>query len=248
MGHVDAEICEFDAQEVGRSMAQRLSGSFVPLNAPAFIPDKQARDVILELEQVRSVRRSLQNARVAIVGIGSLNYSAFAERGTLTEDMIGELQAAGAVGEICGRFFNANGEECATPWADRVVSIALDELRQIPRVLAVASGGDRSAAIHAAAHGGLIKELLIDEGGARSLLEFARQSAGGGEDASDDILHISPVKCRPYRSFAFAGAHRTRYGRHDLHRRCAIALHDSVFGTTEAVGYSLCRRPVKRRS
>ncbi len=141
-----------------------------------------AQDVILELEQVRSVRRSLQNARVAIVGISSLNNSAFAERGTLTDDMIAELQAAGAVGEICGRFFNANGEECATPWADRVVSIALDELRQIPRVLAVASAGDRSAAIHAAARGGLIKELLIDERGARSLLEFARQSAGGGEE------------------------------------------------------------------
>lgn len=130
------------------------------------------------------MRRSLQNARVAIVGIGSLENSVFAERGTLTEEMLDELQAAGAVGEICGRFFNANGEECATPWADRVISISLDELRQIPHVLAVASGGDRSAAIHAAARGGLIKEQLIDEGGARSLLEFAGESSRGGEDVS----------------------------------------------------------------
>ncbi len=175
MGHVDAEMCEFDAQEVGRSMAQRTSGSFVPLNAPAFIPDKAARDVVVELEQVRGVRRLLRDARVAIVGIGSLQNSVFVQRGTLTSSMIAELHAAGAIGEICGRFFDFKGEECATPWADRVVSISLDELRNIPLVMAVSCGNDRSAAIHAAARGGLINGLLIDVGGARALLEFASQ-------------------------------------------------------------------------
>lgn len=175
MGHVDAELCEFDAQEVGRSMAQRTSGSFVPLNAPAFIPDKAARDVILELEQVRGVRRSLRKARVAMVGVGSLQNSVFVQRGTLTRRMITELRAAGAIGEICGRFFDSQGDECATPWADRVVSISLDELQNIPLVVAVSCGKDRSAAIDAAARSGLINGLLIDAGGAQALLEFASE-------------------------------------------------------------------------
>lgn len=177
MGHVDAELCEFDAQEVGRSIAQRVGGSFVPLNAPAFLPDKATRDVILELEQVRGVRRSLRAAGLAIVGIGSLQNSVFAQRGTLTSSMIAELANAGAVGEICGRFFQCSGEECATPWADRVVSISLNELREIPLVMAVTCGSDRSAAIQAAARGGLINGLLMDAGGARALLEFDTQLA-----------------------------------------------------------------------
>ncbi len=177
MGHVDATIREFDAQEVGRLMAQRLGGSFVPLNSPAFIPDEQARDVIMELEQVRSVRRQLRDAHLAIVGIGTLENSVFAEHGTLTPEMTRELQAAGAVGEICGRFFNADGQECATRWANRVVSIRFDELRKIPLVLAIACGRDRAAAITAACCGGLISGLLIDEGGARAVLEFAAGAA-----------------------------------------------------------------------
>lgn len=177
MGHVDAELCEFDAQEVGRLMAQRVGGSFVPLNAPAFLPDRTTRDVILELEQVRGVRRALQGARLAIVGIGSLENSVFAQRGTLTDSMIAELREAGAVGEICGRFFQSDGGECVTPWADRVVSISLNELREVPLVMAVICGNDRSAVIHAAARGRLINALFMDAGGARALLEYVSQLA-----------------------------------------------------------------------
>lgn len=177
MGHVDAELSKFDAQEVGRTMAQRVGGSFVPLNAPAFLPDKATCEVILDLEQVRGVRRSLRRARLALVGIGSLQNSVFAQRGTLTSGMIAELTEAGAVGEICGRFFQSDGDECATPWADRVMSISLNELREIPLVMAVICGSDRSAAIHAAARGRLINGLFIDAGGARALLEFVSQLA-----------------------------------------------------------------------
>jgi DNA-binding transcriptional regulator LsrR (DeoR family) len=163
----------FDAQEVGRVVAQRLGGSFLSLNTPAFIPDKRTRAALLELPQVRTVHETLDRARVALVGLGTLANSVFVERGTLDASMIRELQRAGAVGEVCGRFIDASGNECATGWRDRVIGVELDQLRNIPHVVGVVSGNDRSAAILAAIKGRLLKALVIDEVGAAALLAAA---------------------------------------------------------------------------
>ena len=173
MGSVDSNVSVYDAQEIGRVMAQRLGGIFLSLNTPAFIPEKRTRDALLELEQVRSVHENLGRARVALVGLGTLGNSVFVERGTLDVAMIRELEKAGAVGEMCGRFFDAQGEECATAWRDRVISVQLAQLRKIPQVIGVVSGTARSAAILAAIAGGMIKSLVIDELGASALLTAA---------------------------------------------------------------------------
>lgn len=173
MGSVDSSVSVFDAQEVGRVMAQRLGGLFLALNTPAFIPEKRTRDALLDLDQVRAVHEQLDRANVAIVGLGTLQNSVFVERGVLDEKMIRELERAGAVGETCGRFINVDGEECATAWRDRVISVEVEQLRKIPLVVGVVSGSDRSAAILAAIKGGLLKGLVIDEVGANALLATA---------------------------------------------------------------------------
>ncbi|MDZ4852665.1 MAG: sugar-binding domain-containing protein [Pirellulaceae bacterium] len=174
MGNVDSILLPFDAQEIGRVTAQRMGGTFVSLNTPAFISEKRTRDALLNLEQVQNVQETWSRSKIALVGIGTLDNSVFVERGTLTRSMHRELLNAGAVGELCGRFIDANGKEIQTQWRDCVVSIAIEQIKKIPLVLAVVSGSDRSEAIHAAIRGELIQGLLIDEHGARSLLEFDR--------------------------------------------------------------------------
>src|SRR4051812_18756915 len=170
MGSVDSNLSAFDAQEVGRVMAQRLGGNFLALNTPAFIPEKRTRDALLNLQQVRSVHTFLDGAKVALVGLGTLANSVFVERGVLDPTMVRELQRAGAVGEVCGRFIDARGHECATAWRDRVISVQVNQLRKIPQVIGVVSGSDRTAAILAAIAGNVIKSLVIDELGAAALL------------------------------------------------------------------------------
>lgn len=177
MGSVDSTVSVFDAQEVGRVMAQRLGGTFLSLNTPAFIPEKRTRDALLELPQVRNVHETLDRANLALVGLGTLANSVFVERGTLDATMSRDLVRAGAVGEVCGRFLDASGRECQTAWRDRVISVQIDQLRKIPQVIGVVSGSDRSAAILAAIRGGIIKSLVIDELGASALLASAPAAA-----------------------------------------------------------------------
>lgn len=177
MGSIDSTVGPVDALELGRAMARRWGGAFYTLNTPAFVPDRKMRDAFLALEQIRSVWQRLGKVGVALVGIGTLENSVFVERGVLSAADLDKLKQGGAVGEMCGRFFDRDGRECESPWRERVISIGLEQLRAVPQVVGIIAGTDRSAAIAAAIRGGLLKSLVMDEAGAAALLAEGRPPA-----------------------------------------------------------------------
>jgi DNA-binding transcriptional regulator LsrR (DeoR family) len=179
VGSVDSNVSAFDAQEIGRVFSQRLGGSFVAMNTPAYVSDKEMRDALLTLDQVRVVNTHLNRASIAVVGVGTLDNSVFIERSILTNDDIKALRAAGAVGEIGGRFYDAFGKECESPWRDRVLSLEFRQLAKIPKVIGVVAGTDRAASILAAIRGGFLKGLITDEPSARALLNLNAKASGG---------------------------------------------------------------------
>ena len=170
MGNIDSSPGPYDAAELGRSLTGAWKGTFLTLNTPAILPDADVCRQLLGLEQIRNVLGCLADADMALVGIGTLDNSVFLERKVLGTRDIDALREAGAVGEILGRFYDDAGRECKTPLRDRVISLPLDKLRRIPKVVAVVAGSDRGVALTAAIRGGLVKALVIDEGGATSLL------------------------------------------------------------------------------
>jgi len=170
MGSIDSNISPVDALELGRTLVALWGGEFLTLSTPAFLPDKKTRDVFLGSDPIRSVWQRLRKADAALVGVGPLEQSVYSERGVLSASDLAQLRAAGAVGEICGRFFDARGNECTSPWRNRSISVELDYLRKIPQVIGVAAGPERAAAVSAALRGGLLKSLLIDESGAQAVL------------------------------------------------------------------------------
>jgi deoxyribonucleoside regulator len=170
MGSIDSNISPVDALELGRAIVSLWGGEFLTLSTPAFVADKKTRDFFLASEQIRSVWQRLRKADAALVGVGPLEQSVYSERGVLSASDVAQLRQAGAVGEICGRFFDDDGDECTSPWRNRAISIEPDHLRKIPQVIGVAAGADRAAAVAGALRGGLLKSLLIDEAGATALV------------------------------------------------------------------------------
>ncbi|MCI0475106.1 MAG: sugar-binding transcriptional regulator [Anaerolineales bacterium] len=171
MGNIGPDVSNIDAIELSRVLAQCLGGTFYTINAPAFAPDVASRDVFLSHEHVRSIWELFDRMQTAFVGIGTLSNSAFIERGVLSASDLATLRTQGAVGEICGRFYDRNGQECKSDFRSRVVSIGIKELRQIKEVVGVTNGRERAPAITAALRGGILKSLIIDEEGAHAILE-----------------------------------------------------------------------------
>ena len=173
MGNIGPSVTASDPIEIGTLLARRFGGTFYTLNSPAFVTDIQTRDLFMAHEQISRVYDLFQRMQLALIGIGTTKESAFFERGMLSLADGKKLREAGVVGEICGRFYDRNGQECKTDFQERVISISLDDLRSIPEVIAITNGSERTEAISAAIHGGLFKSLVIDEIGANALLASA---------------------------------------------------------------------------
>lgn len=179
MGNIGASVAATDAVELSRLLAEHFRGTLFTVNAPAFVLDRASRDVFHRHEHARAVWELFERMRVAFVGVGTLTDSLFIERGVLDGKALAGLMARGAVGEICGRFFDATGRECDTGYRTRVISIDLDALRRMPLVVGVTNGRDRAAAVRAALDGGILKALIIDEDGA-AVLDDAPVAVGRG--------------------------------------------------------------------
>lgn len=175
MGSVGANVNEHDAIELSRKLASTFDGTLYSLNSPIFVANSQVCRDFMEMEQMKTIWKLYREMDVALVGIGHLKSSVLIDRGVLGEKDLARLLELGAIGETCGRFFDANGQECDSDYRDRVISIPLEKLRRIPLVIGATVGAERADAVVAAAQSGLIKALVIDEDGARAALAFAEK-------------------------------------------------------------------------
>jgi dihydroxyacetone kinase-like protein len=81
------------------------------------------------------------------------------------------LTANGAVGDMAGRIFTLLGEEHSSQYNQRIIGITLDDLRQIPTVIAVAAGTEKIQAILGALRTQAIDVLCTDDQAARVILD-----------------------------------------------------------------------------
>ena len=146
---------------------------FVP--APGLVGNKAMRESLLGDPAMESVAAEWSRLTMAMVGIGSLPPSPLLRASGNAVDPANQdkLLAAGAVGDVCQRYFDAAGVLVRSDLDDRVVGIDPDALRRIPRRIGIAGGESKHAAIHAALIGGWVNVLLTDTGTAESLLRRA---------------------------------------------------------------------------
>ncbi len=172
MGLVGDEI---HANEIARRLAARLGGKYYVLNAPALAESAGAHAALVRDGAVRAILDRARKVDVAVVGIGSVvPGSTLVQSGYLKPDHLRRLKAAGAVGDICSRFFCPDGSPCRSPLSERVVGIELKDLQQLPWVVCAAVGAEKAPAIVGALRGGYINVLITDEATARVVLRTAR--------------------------------------------------------------------------
>jgi len=144
------------------------------LPTPALVRDATVRRALLQDPGVAGVHAAWQQLTVALVGIGSVQPSPLLQRSGNAVDPAqqAELKELGAVGDVCFRFFDADGRLLDSPFNDRVVGIGSATLKQVPRRIGVAGGSNKVEAIHAAIKGGWVNILITDLDSARQVLRL----------------------------------------------------------------------------
>lgn len=121
--------------------------------------------------QVKAIIAMAKTANHALVGIGPPSEQAtLAFQGYVSPAELQLYRRTGAVGDILGQFFDANGVLLDLEIRDRIIGMRLEELRQIPTVIGVAGGAHKVDAILGALAGRYLNVLITDEPTARSLL------------------------------------------------------------------------------
>ena len=155
------------------------TATFVP--APVLVGNKTMRESLLNDPAMESVAREWARLTMALAGIGPLPPSPLLRASGNAADLADQdkLLGAGAVGDICQRFFDAAGNLVPSDLDDRVVGIDADTLRKIPRRIGIAGGESKHTAIHAAVIGGWVNVLITDTGTAGALLQLEDPASVG---------------------------------------------------------------------
>ncbi|MGT2749402.1 sugar-binding transcriptional regulator [Streptococcus orisasini] len=111
---------------------------------------------------------------MAIVGIGGelTESDASQWRDLLTKKDYDILHKEKAVGEMCCRFFDENGNTVHQGLQDRTVGLSLEEFAAIPKTIAVACGENKAAAILAILRKKYINHLVTDKSTILKVLEL----------------------------------------------------------------------------
>lgn len=152
------------------TMADVVKARHFPMTLPVIATTPEERDLLHAQAMIRGTLALAAMADIAFVGIGDLGASApLHEDGFMSAAELAALQEAGAVGEITGWAFDADGRLIEGLTNARVASAPLPSIARC-RVVALAKGPRKLPGIAAAIKGQLINGLITDEATAASLL------------------------------------------------------------------------------
>jgi DNA-binding transcriptional regulator LsrR (DeoR family) len=164
-----------DPAEVARLLAERWGAAYHPLLAPAFVDRRSMREALSREPDVAATMALFRRLTLAVVGVGALgtgaDASSLARSGTLDPTMVEALVASGVVGDLLLHPITERGTFPATELADRAMSISVDGLRAVPRVVAVAAGAAKATAIRGALRSGIVRILVTDAAAASAVVD-----------------------------------------------------------------------------
>lgn len=165
---------DFTTAESAALIANKFSGCSINLHVPAVVSNAR---LAMELQAEPIIRRNfsaLNQCNKALFVVGNTqDDNPLITTGVLTTNEMAQYRDLGAVGVICGRFYDAQGNPLLSDIDLRIMGISLAQLRQIPQRIFIAGGVENVAATIGAIKGGYATDIVIDEVTALALLELS---------------------------------------------------------------------------
>ncbi|MCT7378171.1 sugar-binding transcriptional regulator [Chelativorans salis] len=153
------------------TMADKVKARFFPMPLPVIASSKEEREALHAQPMIRSTLALADEAAVSFVGIGELDGddAPLYVDGFITLEELRTLRAAGAVTEIVGWTFDADGRLIEGMTNERVASAPLPSSAS-SLVIASAMGRRKLPGIRIALKGKIVNGLVTDEATAEALL------------------------------------------------------------------------------
>ncbi len=165
LGGVGNPSAEAHAAHLTRRFANLTGAEAFMLSGPGVVASKSARDILLADPFITEAIGLFEQVSLALVGIGARTPSkVLASSGNVfSTEELETLSEKGAVGDICLRFFDEQGQTILSSFNERVIGIELEELKNVRRTVGIAGGKRKHAAIKGALEGGWINVIITDK-------------------------------------------------------------------------------------
>lgn len=160
------------AASLAMTIAQRADGQATLLPSPAILERVETKQAIEADRTVAGILDQAADARTYLYSAGPADASsAHVENGYLKPGDVEELARRGAVGDVLGRYIDADGNIVDPGLDARTVGVSLDRLRAAERAIFVTAGATKHDIARTVVTSGLCTVLVTDETTARALLE-----------------------------------------------------------------------------
>ena len=174
LGGVGVPGAQRFATRLTERLAQLAKAEPVFMLAPGVVASPAAKKVLLADPACREAVERCDELSAVLMGIGAIPPSRMLrESGNVFSDQdLADLKRAGAVGDVCMRFYDPQGRPVETDFDTRVIGISTDQIRRARRRIGVAGGRRKFEAIRGALRGGWLSTLITDlKTGQRMLAE-----------------------------------------------------------------------------
>ena len=160
------------AAQTASTIAHKGQGHVVLLPSPAILERLETKRAIESDRTVAGVLELASEATTYLYSAGVADAtSVLVDSGYLTADDLHELVRKGAVGDVVGRYIDANGNIVDPGLDERTVGLGLDQLRKAKNAVFVVSGESKHDVARAVVTSGLCTVVVTDEATALALLE-----------------------------------------------------------------------------
>lgn len=154
----------FNAFGIASGLAQRLAASYSLLAAPVFLTPQVDRAAFLSQQSFVDHFDKLTRLDVAIMSASNISKLSYLIQTGLPSGIDSDdLIKAGAIGDVVGRFLDAEGQILSTPLDSCTIGIELETLRKVPERVLAAAGPHKAEIIHAVLSAGLANVLITDD-------------------------------------------------------------------------------------
>lgn len=172
LGATGNRVKEYDGQAIVRRLESRIGAEGIYLNAPFLVENELTAKSLIENSSLHETLSLAARASIAILGIGSTDptSSPYFLAGYISKADLQGLLDSGAKGDVCGIFFDKNGNITNPELQRRVIGIRPSQLKAIPIRLGIAGGIEKAVPILGALRGGFINILATDARTAQAIL------------------------------------------------------------------------------
>ncbi len=152
-----------DMEETFLQYSQKLRADVFRVPLPVILQTQEIRDVIMRDDRIREAMEWYKRCSVIVVTAAPVGKrsTSYIEK-FVDEDEVRLLEECGAIGDMCGRFINLQGEICCPELDKRTNGISLDLIAQNKNAVLVGCGEEKVLPLIAGLNGGYGSVLITD--------------------------------------------------------------------------------------